>query len=133
MRSLRLLSAALLLVTAGTGSLAYADGDDDDSAAAAVAPAGDDDSAAPPAAAPPPPAAPTQQLAEICDDEKDNDGDGLVDCNDLNDCASFSTCGRIHGGWGWVISSYGISFAALLVYTLVVTLRLRSLQRRGDQ
>jgi subtilisin-like proprotein convertase family protein len=46
-------------------------GDDDDSV-------GDDDDAAPP-------------VAEICDDEIDNDGDGRVDCGD-SDCAADLSC-----------------------------------------
>jgi hypothetical protein len=136
-----LLLAILLAALASSGTLALAAADDDDSGAAAAETAGDDDSAAAvaagdddsagdaaPAAEPVAAAVPA---TEICDDGQDNDGDGLVDCKDLNDCAAFATCGQIRGGWGWVIAAYGISFAALLVYTFMVTLRLRSQQRRG--
>ena len=133
-----LLGAILLATCCSWGTLALAAPDDDDSAAAeaagdddsaAAAQPGDDDSATAAAEA----AEPVAAAREICDDHQDNDGDGLVDCKDLNDCAAFATCGQIQGGWGWVISAYGISFAALLAYTGMVTLRLRSQQRRGDR
>ena len=122
-----LLGAILLATCCSWGTPALAAPDDDDSAAAEAA--GDDASATAAAEA----AEPVAAAREICDDHQDNDGDGLVDCKDLNDCAAFATCGQIQGGWGWVISAYGISFAALLAYTGMVTLRLRSQQRRGDR
>jgi len=132
MRAHHWFAAIVLLGSISTSALAYGAGDDDDSANTENASAGDDDSAAAPAPAAQPPPAPAQE-SEICDDGRDNDGDGLVDCKDVIDCGKSPGCGQIRGGWGWVISVYGISFAALLAYALVVTLRLRALQRRGDR
>ena len=117
------LLAAVLILAPWSGALAQTSDDDDSAVSAPAAPAASTD---PTWSAPEPP--PT----EVCDDHIDNDGDGLIDCADLNDCAAFRTCGRIQGGWGWVISVYGLSFAALLGYALMVTLRLRVLQRRGE-
>lgn len=132
--------AATLAYAPWVGLLAQT-GDDDDSAPHSTdsgtesdSAAGDDDSAGA-AALEPANSAPTgspEAKKEVCDDDVDNDGDNLIDCADLNDCAAFRTCGQIQGGWGWVISAYGLSFAALLGYTLMVTLRLRALQQRGD-
>ena len=34
-------------------------------------------------------------IAEICDDGKDNNGNGLVDCNDLGSCCGDAACGEI--------------------------------------
>ena|GEM_PF-6193072 len=131
---------AVGLAIAPWGSLLAETGNDDDSAPHGInTPAdtdpasGDDDSSDTSSTAPvmaKQPAAP-DVVTEVCDDDLDNDGDNLIDCEDLNDCASFPTCGQIQGGWGWVISAYGLSFAALLAYTLMVTLRLRALQQRG--
>ncbi len=123
---------ALLLSLAPLASIALADAGDDDSATAATQ-AGDDHAPAVPQPTPGPTPEAGKQTTEICDDKQDNDGDGLVDCKDLNDCAAFATCGQISGGWGWVISAYGISFVALFGYALMVTLRLRSQQGRRDE
>ncbi|MBJ94125.1 MAG: hypothetical protein CMP23_06555 [Rickettsiales bacterium] len=58
---------------------------------------------------------------EVCDDDVDNDGDGLVDCDDIENCSSFHTCGQIQGGWSWVIAVYGLSFAGFAGYALYIT------------
>jgi hypothetical protein len=128
------------LAIAPWGILLVETGDDDDSAPHGIgappeteAALGDDDSSvmSSGAAVEATKTAPAEVPTEVCNDDIDNDGDKLIDCADLNDCASFPTCGQIQGGWGWVISAYGLSFAALLAYTLMVTLRLRALQQRG--
>ena len=123
------LAAIVLLGPLLASPMAYATADDDDSASHSSPPAGDDDSAVHGSTQATPKA---QANREICDDKQDNDNDGLTDCKDPNDCASFPTCGQISGGWGWVFSAYGISFAALLAYTVMVAVRLRRQQRRGD-
>jgi len=134
-----IVAVTILTLMPSSGVLAQT-GDDDDSASSSVgqssedipATADDDDSAGPTAPAPPKsPAARKESTKEICDDDIDNDDDGLIDCEDLNDCAAFRTCGQIQGGWGWVVAAYGLSFAALLGYALMVTLRLRRRSRQG--
>jgi hypothetical protein len=130
--------AVCLAFTPWGGVLAQT-GDDDDSARHSTDttghsdPAPDDDDSSDTSTGTPVETAQSpspEAKTEVCDDDIDNDGDDLIDCADLNDCASFPTCGQIQGGWGWVISAYGLSFAALLAYTLMVTLRLRALQQR---
>ncbi len=138
MRLHAILAASLLAISPWSAVLAQNNDDDSarstiDSSSDHLAAAGDDDSAdsGTQASAPPIQAPVEEAEQEICDDDVDNDNDGLIDCDDLNDCAAFRTCGQIQGGWGWVIAAYGLSFAALLSYALMVTLRLRQRWRQG--
>ena len=55
---------------------------------------------------------------------------GLVDCDDIENCSSFHTCGQIQGGWSWVIAVYGLSFAGFAGYALYIT---RGLNRAREE
>ncbi|HCP44760.1 MAG TPA: hypothetical protein DIU15_01835 [Deltaproteobacteria bacterium] len=62
---------------------------------------------------------------EVCHDDEDNDGDGLIDCDDVADCLAFATCGWILGGWVWIWTIFGVTLAALILYAWFITARLR--------
>ncbi len=40
--------------------------------------------------------------------------------------------GVIQGGWNYVAAAYGLSFAILIAYTLIVSFRLRGLRQRKE-
>jgi len=94
----------------------------------------DDDSAdpQPPEAIPvASPAASAEVPSEVCHDDEDNDGDGLVDCDDLEDCKSFATCGWILGGWLWIWTIFSVTLGALVLYAWFITVRLRRARSEG--
>ena len=68
---------------------------------------------------------------ELCHDDKDNDGDGQIDCDDLEDCRAFPTCGWILGGWVWIWTIFGVTLGALILYAWLITARLRRARSEG--
>ena len=76
-------------------------------------------------------AATAQVHREICHDDLDNDGDSLIDCDDLEDCKAFATCGWIMGGWLWIWTIFDVTLGALVLYAWFITVRLRRARSEG--